>query len=109
MAGTRRFSTAIAARGRIYVAAGNRVYAFALPVAPVVLTGLAFLAGGQFQFAFTNNPGISFTAFTATNLTQPGSSWTRLGFVPEVSPGHFQFVDSPATDNQPRFYRVRSP
>jgi len=109
MAGTRRFSTAIAARGRIYVAAGNRVYAFALPVAPVVLTGLAFLAGGQFQFAFTNNPGISFTAFTATNLTQPGSSWTRLGFVPEVSPGHFQFVDSAATDNQPRFYRVRSP
>ena len=31
MTGTRRFNTGIAARGRIYVANNNRVYAFALP------------------------------------------------------------------------------
>jgi outer membrane protein assembly factor BamB len=31
MAGNRRFNTAIAARGRIYVAADNKVYAFGLP------------------------------------------------------------------------------
>ena len=32
MAGTRRYSTAIAVRGRIYVATDNKVYAFTLPV-----------------------------------------------------------------------------
>ena len=31
MAGNRRFNTAIAARGRIYVAADNKVYAFGVP------------------------------------------------------------------------------
>jgi hypothetical protein len=31
MAGTQRFNTGIAARGRIYIAANNKVYAFALP------------------------------------------------------------------------------
>jgi outer membrane protein assembly factor BamB len=31
MAGTQRFNTAIAARGRIYVAANNKVYAFGVP------------------------------------------------------------------------------
>jgi hypothetical protein len=34
MAGTRRFNTGIAARGRIYYAADNKVYAFILPLDP---------------------------------------------------------------------------
>ena len=57
MAGTRRFNTAIAARGRIYVANDNKVYAFTVPVAPIVLTNLTLLPGGAFQFGFTNVPG----------------------------------------------------
>jgi outer membrane protein assembly factor BamB len=38
MTGTRRFNTGIAAHGRIYIAADNKVYAFAVPAAPVALT-----------------------------------------------------------------------
>src|SRR5262249_11722283 len=34
MAGTRRFNTGIAARGRIYYAADNKVYSFILPLDP---------------------------------------------------------------------------
>ncbi|HWX20702.1 MAG TPA: hypothetical protein VN578_12455 [Candidatus Binatia bacterium] len=108
MAGTRRFNTAIAARGRIYVATDNKVYAFTLPVSPILLTALTLLPGGAFQFAFTNAPGMSFTASSTTNLSTPFTNWTRLGFVPEVSPGHFQFSDVQPTNDRQRFYRVRS-
>jgi hypothetical protein len=109
MANIRRFNTGIAARGRIYVAGDNKVFAFTLPVAPIVLTNAATRPDGSFQLSFTNNPGMSFTAFGTSNLSLPFSSWTRLGIVPEVAPGKFQFTDTQATNNQRRFYRVRSP
>jgi hypothetical protein len=38
MGGTRRFNTGIAAHGRIFVAADDKVYAFSVPAAPTVLT-----------------------------------------------------------------------
>jgi outer membrane protein assembly factor BamB len=38
MASTRRFNTGIAAHGRIYFAADNKVYAFTVPAAPTVLS-----------------------------------------------------------------------
>jgi len=38
MAGTQRFNTGIAARGRIYIAANNKVYAFKVPVPTLLLT-----------------------------------------------------------------------
>jgi outer membrane protein assembly factor BamB len=110
MAGTRRFSTAIAARGRIYVAADNKVYAFTVPVAPIILTNLAFgPGGGAFQLGFSNVPGMSFTVFGTTNVALPTANWTRLGGVTETSPGQFQFTDVQAANNDQRFYRVRSP
>ena len=109
MAGVRRFNTGIAARGRIYVAGDNKVYAFTLPVAPILLTNLTPAPGSGFQFGFTNWVGLSFSAFATTNLAQPFSNWSRLGFVSELSPGQFQFTDPQALDGRPRFYRVRSP
>ena len=109
MAGIRRFNTAIAARGRIYVAGNNRVYAFTLPVAPIRLTNMILLPGGEFRFGFTNNPGLSFSAFGTTNLFLPFSNWTRLGFADEPSPGQYQFTDTQAPANRARFYRIRSP
>jgi hypothetical protein len=109
MAGIRRFNTAIAARGRIYVAGDNRIYAFTLPVAPILLTNLTLLPEQKFQFGFTNSPGMSFTVFTSTNLALPTTNWTRAGFVPELSPGYFQFTDAQPVGNVPFFYRVRSP
>ncbi len=109
MAGTRRFNTAIAARGRIYVANDNKVYAFTVPVAPIILTNLALLPGGTFQFGFTNVPGMSFTAYGITNLALAFTHWTRLGSVTETASGQFQFTDSSGPADQERFYRVSSP
>lgn len=109
MAGTRRFNTALAARGRIYVANDNKVFAFSVPVSTVVLTNVTTLAGGTFHFSFTNSPGVGFTAFAATNVSLPFTNWTRLGNVSEVSPGVYQFTDSEGTNGPARFYRVRSP
>jgi hypothetical protein len=109
MAGTRRFNTGIAARGRIYVANDNKVYAFTVPIPPVILTNAVTLPGGAFQFGFTNTPGLSFTALSATNPSVRLTNWTRAGSVSEVSPGHFQFTYSPAPGDPTRFYRVSSP
>lgn len=109
MAGTHHFNTAIAARGRIYVANDNKVYAFSVPVAPIVLTNVGVLPGGMFQFSFTNYPGVGFTAFSSTDPSLPFANWTRLGLVAEVSPGSFQFTDPEGTSGGSRFYRVRSP
>jgi hypothetical protein len=109
MANTRHFSTAIVARGRIYVATDNLIYAFTLPVSPIVLGEPVVLSDGSFQFGFTNSPGMSFTAYSSTNLSLPFNNWTRLGFVPEISPGQFQFTDTQSMNFPVAFYRVSSP
>ncbi len=44
-----------------------------------VLTGVAVLTNGAFQFGFSNTPGASFTVWTATNLMLPLANWTPLG------------------------------
>ena len=109
MAATRRFNTGIAARGRIYVAADRKIYAFTVPVEPIVLTNSTVLPGGAFQLAFTNTPGMGFTVFGVTNLALPFTNWSSLGMATDSPPGFFQFTDSQAATNQQRFYRVRSP
>jgi hypothetical protein len=109
MAGTRRFQTAIAARGRIYVGTDNRIYAFSVPASPVVLSNPTILPDGSFQFTFTNTPGMSFTAFRSTNVSLPFSNWISLGQVFDDPPGVFQITDAPDDSEQARFYRVRSP
>ena len=109
MAGTRRFNTGIAGRGRIYIANDNKVYAFTVPVPRIVLTNSTVLPSGAFQLSFTNTPGLSFRAFGTTNLVLPFTNWSSLGMVTDSPPGHFQFRDPQAATNQQRFYRIRSP
>ncbi len=109
MAGTRRFNTGIVARGRIFVANDSRVYAFTTPVPPIVLTSTAVELGGIFQFGFTNVSGLSFTAYTTTNVALPFSQWTMLGRVPEISTGQFQFTNAVTSGSGEQFYRVSSP
>jgi hypothetical protein len=109
MAGTRGYNTAIAAHGHIYVANDNKVYAFTLPLSPIILTDLVLLPGGTFQFGFINVSGMSFTTYGTTNPALAFTNWTRLGSVTEISPGQFQFTDSSGPGNQMRFYRVTSP
>lgn len=67
------------------------------------------LAGGVFQFSFTNTPGTGSTVLSTTNLGLPLANWTTLGSATEVSPGQFQFTDPQAANSSKRFYRVRSP
>lgn len=107
MSGTHRFSTAIAARGRIYVANDNKVYAFTVPVPPIVLTNPAVLPDGTFQFGFTNLSGLNFTVRGTTNLALPFTNWALLGSATEISPGQFQFTTAPSNSQQ--FYRVTTP
>jgi len=109
MSGTRRFNTGIAARGRIFAANDNKVYAFILPVPKIVLKDLTLLPTGAFQFGFTNTPGLSFTVYSTTNLLLSLTNWTQLGTAGEISPGQFQFTDTTTDGNQDRFYRVTSP
>lgn len=109
MAGTRRFNTAIAARGRIYVANDNKVYAFTVPVPAVVLTNALVDPSGTFQFSFTNTPGLSFTVFASNDASLPLANWTRLGSIPEIAPGQFRFSEPVATGQGQRYFRVRSP
>jgi hypothetical protein len=112
MAGTRRFNTGIVARGRIYVANDSKVYAFSVPgqsVTPAALTNLSILAGGAFQFSFTNKPGANFNVFASTNLTEALTNWIWMGGVTEVSPGQFQFTDTQEPSNADRFYLVSAP
>jgi hypothetical protein len=109
MSGTRRFNTGIAARGRIYIANDNRVYAFTLPVPRIVLTNLSVMADGAFQFGFTNTPGLSFTVYSTTNLSASFTNWSWAGVAVEISPGQFQFSGSSVSGGQQQFYRVTSP
>jgi hypothetical protein len=113
MSGTRRFNTAIAARGRVYVANDNQVYAFRLPagpVKPIVLTDLAILPDSTFQFAFANVSGTNFSVYSTTNLSTPFANWLKLGSVSEIAPEYYQFADPQLTSaSVGRFYRVQSP
>jgi hypothetical protein len=107
MSGTHRWCTAIAARGRIYAAGDNRVFAFTVPVPPIVLTNPAVLPDGKFQFGFASIPGLNFTVRGTTNLALPFTNWALLGTATEISPGQFQFTTAPASSQQ--FFRVTTP
>jgi len=66
-------------------------------------------ANGVFEVGFNATPGTSFTVVAVTTLNNGLTNWTVLGEVTEISPGKYRFTDPEATNNQQRFYRVRSP
>ena len=61
------------------------------------------------SFSFTNAPGTGFTVWATTNLMLPFSQWLNLGHPTESPAGQYQFVDSLATNQPQRFYRVTNP
>ena len=77
--------------------------------APVTLVAPAVVSGGTFKFNFTSTPGSSFTILSAANPNQPVGNWTVLGSATEVSPGQYQFSNTPPANTPQQFYRVRSP
>ncbi len=64
---------------------------------------------GSVELTFQSRPGLNSKVLATTNLALPLSSWTELGPATETLAGLYQFVDSDAANNQPRFYRVRLP
>jgi hypothetical protein len=112
MAGTHRFSTAIVARGRIYVGTDNKIYAFGAPgqtVTSINLTNAVILPDSSFQFSFTNVTGALFNVFSTTNLSESFTNWNWLGEAAEISSGQFQFTDTSTTNSPERFYTVVTP
>jgi hypothetical protein len=112
LAATHAFQTAIAARGRIFVATDRKIYSFAVPVSqppPIVLSNPTLLPDGSFQFDFTNIPGMGFSVFRSTNLSLPLTNWTPLGPVTDNPPGQYRFIDPLGQPDGPQLYRVRSP
>ncbi len=69
---------------------------------PIVLVNETVLAGGAFQFSWTNTPGSANVVLSTTNLTTPAASWSTLGNGTEISSGHFQFSD-PSPGGTTRF------
>ena len=109
MTKTRKFNTGIVARGRIYLASDNQVYAFTVPVPAITLQDVSVQPGTSFDLAFSNVPGLSFTLYGSDDLLTPVANWARLGSVPEVAPGQFQIAEPLAADVAKSFYRVTSP
>ncbi len=88
------------------------VLGMAIPVtqsAAPVLTGVAMLNNGAFQFGFSNNQSASYTVWSTTNLSLPLTNWTLLGPPANLGSGQYQFTDPAATNDVQRFYRVSSP
>jgi hypothetical protein len=76
---------------------------------PIVMTNLARLPSGAFQFSFTNTPEIDFGILATTNISLPISNWTEIATIPDLGVGQYQFTDYNATNYPQRFYRVSSP
>lgn len=66
------------------------------------------LGNGNFQFNFTNAPGVSFSVLTTTNVALPVSQWQVIGQPTESPAGQYQFTDTQATNTQ-RYYLIRQP
>jgi DNA-binding beta-propeller fold protein YncE len=76
---------------------------------PPALTSVQMLGGGVLQFAFTNNPNAVFTVLSTTDVSLPLSEWTAVGSPAYAGSNVFQFTSQPTTNDQQRFYTVRSP
>lgn len=78
---------------------------------PFILTLPTRLPNGSFQFGVANVTGASLTVLGSTNVAAPLNAWSNLGAAVETPPasGQFLFTDPQATNNERRFYRVRSP
>jgi hypothetical protein len=78
---------------------------------PGNITSISRLGNGSVRINFTNLADASFPVFATTNISEPSSNWTQIGFATEspAGSGQFPFTDTRAPNSPRRFYRVRSP
>jgi hypothetical protein len=77
---------------------------FTIPSRPPRIIEGVFVGAGQFKLMIDAASGVSCRVLVSSNLV----TWTIAGSATEISPGHFQFMDSAAPSGS-RFYRVSSP
>ena len=78
-------------------------------LAPPNISSFTLLSNRQAQIIVDYAPSSVVTILSATNITVPRSNWTVLGAATENPPGHFVFIDAGATNDNQRFYQVRTP
>lgn len=78
---------------------------------PGTITNFTRLANGTMRLSFTNLTDASFPVVATTNISQPLSNWTVIGYAAESAAGNrvFQFTDADAAKFPQRYYRVKSP
>jgi len=110
MAGTRRFSTGIAARGRIYVANDNKVYAFALPVTgPVTFTSTALSGSSLISSGAGGVAGATFYVLASTNVAVPMTDWLPVATGTFGVGGSFTATNTVDPAKTAQFFRLQTP
>jgi hypothetical protein len=81
------------------------------PAGPGTLKNITVLGNGSISFNFTNYTDAVFAVLASTNLNEPLSYWTQIGFVTEspFGSGQFSFTDTQAQNYPQRFYLVANP
>jgi len=76
---------------------------------PFVLTQLPLQGNGSFQFAFGSSENLSFSVLSSTNLYLPLNAWPVAATVSNIAPELYEFTTIIGSNEQDRFYRLRSP
>ncbi len=85
------------------------IYATVMPppiVEPIRLIDTATLPDGSFQFGFTNTPGLSFSAYAATNLAIPFTNWLYAGDPQNIASNYYLYNSGPGVVTSPSYPRV---
>ena len=92
------------------------IYATVLPppvMYPIKLKHSAVLSDDSFQFDFTNTPGLNFSAYFTTNVSQPFTNWLFAGNPENISSNYYLFNTGPGVATSPSYrrlyFRVTSP
>ena len=65
--------------------------------------------GGRMRFTLAAAAATSFTVVSTTNLALPVSNWIVVGTMTEMSPGHYEYIEVPASTLQQCYYSLRFP
>jgi gamma-glutamyltranspeptidase/glutathione hydrolase len=84
---------------------GIMVFRLQIPPAIVKLTDVKKLAGGAFQFGYSNSSSGAYNVYASSNLI----NWTAIGVPTQTAPGYFQFIDPSGSNTSRRFYQLRWP
>ena len=77
---------------------------FTIPSQPARIVDAAFAGPGRFRLTIEATAGATWRVLVSRDMV----TWTVAGSATEITPGHFELLDSTATNNT-RFYQLSSP